>query len=518
MFNIADLFRGARKTDDRSASSSALSASNNAGAAAGVSSVHAVTAAQAAAHAASANATSPDQGSNAGQQDGLWRAGRRRWPSDAHLKKVGPLLRANHKHRLYLAHGAATGSTHSAGESKSESATGVETEANDIGAIMAAACVLDILPVSKLYDLWDVLASDDHHHLAPAHPAQLSQSGSEGSRRVRGRPVESLDSEEEITEEDFLAPHYLGAGAEVATTYVDFWDDEAVVRHLYDWRALLADVFGDADADAVATTSNPAGAGKGAAVSLGAFEGDDAQLRRLHGVADRSRGRVKVCDGLSSRDGWGWRQLALARRLDNLQMVTEALGGACAYYTPATLATVAVAVGVGVDKPDVATDVALVVGALRSVPDVLRFVRSNVAQVLDQLRAAGSGPLGEGGEQLLMHCATLDAIAQVADILPLAITRRALSTELARPSWAAVLSTASAAATMTAAAAVEEGVDDAERLHRALAEQLLAKLSAAHAAAGGAEVGTGPEALVLLDFLRDYGRVGYEIAQRLVSA
>lgn len=108
--------------------------------------------------------------------------------SATHKKKVGPLLRANHKHSLLLDTDPPRPSL--------------------ISQSLTAACLLEIQPVSALFDLWDKLAV---------------------------HTIDTTDSEDEIVRVDYLDPANLGDEAQV-TRYLDFFDDE-MVRMLYSYEA-----------------------------------------------------------------------------------------------------------------------------------------------------------------------------------------------------------------------------------------------------------------------------------------
>lgn len=105
-----------------------------------------------------------------------------------HKRKVEPLLRANHKHGIIL--------------DKSP------TEVTLISQSLAAACLLEIQPVSVLFELWDKVAINT---------------------------IDITDSEEEIVESDYLSPECLGKEDQY-TRYVDYFDDE-VVRLLYSFTS-----------------------------------------------------------------------------------------------------------------------------------------------------------------------------------------------------------------------------------------------------------------------------------------
>lgn len=108
--------------------------------------------------------------------------------SPIHKQKVDPLLRANHKHMILL---------------DTAPAGGVLTP-SCISQILTAATLLKVVPVTCLFDIWDLIARD--------------------TRDVG-------DAEQEIVESDFLDPTTLGDAAS-ASRYVDFFDDE-IVRHKY---------------------------------------------------------------------------------------------------------------------------------------------------------------------------------------------------------------------------------------------------------------------------------------------
>ena len=103
--------------------------------------------------------------------------------------KIGPLLRANHKHAIVLTTG----------------------EVNTTSQALATACMLDTQPAT-FYQMWDVLTE-------------------EGTMRDR---VDSME-EDEIVEQDYIS--HLGR-LEDADRFVDYFDDE-LVRHLYSYESVM---------------------------------------------------------------------------------------------------------------------------------------------------------------------------------------------------------------------------------------------------------------------------------------
>lgn len=110
-----------------------------------------------------------------------------------HKRKVDPLLRANHKHVIHLA-----------------SPPHPEYILNPTSQVLSAACALEVIPTSVLFDLWDELSHDT---------------------------IDVDDATSEIVETDYLSPSTLGHVDE-STRYVDYFDDE-LVRHLYDYEKLV---------------------------------------------------------------------------------------------------------------------------------------------------------------------------------------------------------------------------------------------------------------------------------------
>ncbi|BFZ55818.1 hypothetical protein PYCC9005_002859 [Savitreella phatthalungensis] len=282
------------------------------------------------------------------------------------------------------------------------------SQPNDLSHILAASvCLTRSLPPSCCYDLWDCVAGEHVHG-------------------CRGRVVERVDSSEELTPSDFYNSLYLGAGQSIGTTYVDALDDDLALTHYYDG------------------------------------------LRLLRHLAHTAPSTV-LADALSARNGHPWRGIALARRIDSLEMLTESLGGGLAHY-------VCVDGGRTVD--------------VESPLDVARLVRRVVIWMLRRMDKTPDR------QALLEKAVTLDAIAQLADWLPIEVVARGLANVLSGvPGWDA----------QDDGDVVVEANED-PREFNVLVKDIVNANSPPH-----------PEDLVIIDMLKGYGDLGLQTARQLVS-